>query len=32
MDKSTALGLFPYALKAGIGLDAKNEIDIEFSK
>jgi hypothetical protein len=32
MDKSTVLGLFPYGPKAGIGTDAENEIDIEFSK
>ncbi len=32
MDKSTVLGLFPYGPKAGIGADAENEIDIEFSK
>jgi hypothetical protein len=32
MDKSTVLGLFPYGPKAGIGVDAENEIDIEFSK
>jgi hypothetical protein len=32
IDKSTVLGLFPYGPKAGIGVDAENEIDIEFSK
>ena len=32
MDKSTVLGLFPYGPKAGIGVDAENEIDIEFSQ
>jgi hypothetical protein len=32
LDKSTVLGLFPYGPKAGIGVDAENEIDIEFSK
>ncbi len=32
MDKSTVLGLFSYGPKAGIGVDAENEIDIEFSK
>jgi hypothetical protein len=32
MDKSTVLGLFPYGPKAGIGVDAENEIDIEFSR
>jgi len=32
MDKSTVLGLFPYGPKAGIGSDAENEIDIEFSQ
>jgi hypothetical protein len=32
MDKSTVLGLFPYGPKAGIGVDAENEIDIESPK
>ncbi len=32
MDKSTVLGLFPYGPVAGIGEDAENELDIEFSK
>jgi hypothetical protein len=32
MDKSTVLGLFNYGAKAGIGVDAENEIDIEFSQ
>ena len=32
MDKSTVLGLFPYGPVAGIGKDAENELDIEFSK
>jgi len=32
MDKSTVLGLFSYGPKAGIGVDAENEIDIEFSQ
>jgi hypothetical protein len=32
MDKSTVLGLFSYGPKAGIGGDAENEIDIEFSQ
>lgn len=32
MDKSTVLGLFPYGPGHHIGVDAENEIDIEFSK
>ncbi len=32
MDKSTVLGLFPYGPVAGIGIDAEDELDIEFSK
>ena len=32
MDKSTVLGLFPYGPIHHIGVDAENEIDIEFSK
>jgi hypothetical protein len=32
MDKSTVLGLFSYGPTAGIGGDAENEIDIEFSQ
>jgi hypothetical protein len=32
MDKSTVLGLFPYGPVHHIGVDAENEIDIEFSK
>jgi hypothetical protein len=32
MDKSTVLGLFNYGAHAGIGVDAENEIDIEFSQ
>ena len=32
MDKSTVLGLFPYGPVHRIGVDAENEIDIEFSK
>jgi len=32
MDPSTVLGLFNYGAKAGIGVDAENEIDIEFSQ
>jgi hypothetical protein len=32
MDKSTVLGLFPYGPATHIGVDAENEIDIEFSK
>ena len=32
MDKSTVLGLFPYGPIHQIGVDAENEIDIEFSK
>ncbi len=32
MDKSTVLGLFSYGPTAGIGVDAENEIDIEFSQ
>jgi hypothetical protein len=32
MDKSTVLGLFNYGARAGIGVDAENEIDIEFSQ
>lgn len=32
MDKSTVLGLFPYGPVQHIGVDAENEIDIEFSK
>jgi len=32
MDKSTVLGLFAYGPIHHIGLDAENEIDIEFSK
>ena len=32
MDKSTVLGLFPYGPVAGIGKDAEDELDIEFSK
>ncbi len=32
MEKPIVLGLFPYGPKAGIGVDAENEIDIEFSK
>jgi hypothetical protein len=32
MDKTTVLGLFNYGAQAGIGVDAENEIDIEFSQ
>ncbi|MGB7435106.1 MAG: glycoside hydrolase family 16 protein [Candidatus Acidiferrum sp.] len=32
MDKSTVLGLFNYGARGGVGLDAENEIDIEFSQ
>ena len=32
MDKSTVLGLFPYGPVHHIGVDAEDEIDIEFSK
>jgi hypothetical protein len=32
MDPTTVLGLFNYGAKAGIGIDAENEIDIEFSQ
>ncbi len=32
MDKSTVLGLFSYGPTAKIGVDAENEIDIEFSQ
>ena len=32
MDKTTVLGLFNYGAQAGIGVDAENEIDIEFSR
>jgi hypothetical protein len=32
MDKSSVLGLFPYGPIHHVGLDAENEIDIEFSK
>jgi hypothetical protein len=32
MDPVTVLGLFPYGPKAGIGVDAEDEIDIEFSQ
>jgi hypothetical protein len=32
MDPTTVLGLFNYGAKAGIGVDAENEIDIEFSR
>jgi hypothetical protein len=32
MDPTTVLGLFNYGAKAGIGVDAENEIDIEFSQ
>jgi len=32
MDKSTVLGLFSYGPQAGIGANAENEIDIEFSQ
>ncbi len=32
MDKSTVLGLFSYGPTGGIGVDAENEIDIEFSQ
>ena len=32
MDRSTVLGLFPHGPKAGIGVDAENKIDMEFSK
>jgi hypothetical protein len=32
MDPSTVLGLFNYGPKAGVGVDAENEIDIEFSR
>jgi hypothetical protein len=32
MDKSTVLGLFNYGARASIGVDAENEIDIEFSQ
>lgn len=31
-DPTTVLGLFNYGPKAGIGVDAENEIDIEFSQ
>jgi len=31
-DPTTVLGLFNYGAKAGIGVDAENEIDIEFSQ
>jgi hypothetical protein len=32
MDKSAVLGLFPYGPTHHVGVDAENEIDIEFSK
>jgi len=32
MDPVTVLGLFNYGAKAGVGVDAENEIDIEFSR
>jgi hypothetical protein len=32
MDPTTVLGLFNYGPKAGAGVDAENEIDIEFSQ
>ena len=32
MDKAAVLGLFNYGAQAGIGVDAENEIDIEFSR
>ena len=32
MDPTTVLGLFNYGAKAGVGVDAENEIDIEFSR
>ncbi len=32
MDPTTVLGLFNYGAKGGIGVDAENEIDIEFSR
>lgn len=32
MDKTAVLGLFNYGAQAGIGADAENEIDIEFSQ
>ncbi len=32
MDKSTVLGLFSYGPQVGIGANAENEIDIEFSQ
>jgi hypothetical protein len=32
MDPTTVLGLFNYGPRAGIGTDAENEIDIEFSQ
>ena len=32
MDKSTVLGLFSFGPRAGIGVDAESEIDIEFSQ
>ena len=32
MDPTTVLGLFNYGARAGIGVDAENEIDIEFSR
>ncbi|HTZ47534.1 MAG TPA: hypothetical protein VMH20_08080 [Verrucomicrobiae bacterium] len=32
MDPTTVLGLFNYGAKAGVGVDAENEIDIEFSQ
>jgi hypothetical protein len=32
MDASTVLGLFNYGAKAHLGVDAENEIDIEFSQ
>jgi hypothetical protein len=32
MDPTTVLGLFNYGARSGIGVDAENEIDIEFSQ
>jgi hypothetical protein len=32
MDPTTVLGLFNYGARGGIGIDAENEIDIEFSQ
>ncbi len=32
MDPTTVLGLFNYGARVGIGVDAENEIDIEFSR